>query len=158
VRARAETSQAAPTGGEARADRPGIARTVAVVALVAVALVGGALAMQAYRERAAEGRFCTAAGAMGPLGDSPEEAFAAWWADVDATQLPRRFGTDPNDLPPVPTADDFVRDGRNFRWYASDDVWYQIDIDHPMEAGEVTSDRWQVIGANRCERFTSGDP
>lgn len=128
-----------------------------MVLAVAVIGVGGVSAWTWYADRAAEGRFCTVAGAQGPLGDTPEEAFAAWWRDVDASQLPRWLGTDPANLPPVPTAEDFERDGRNYRWYVSDDVWFQVDIDHPKEAGEVTSDAWQVVGANRCERVTAAD-
>lgn len=134
-----------------------VGRKAATVAVVALVGVGAVAAWTAYAGRAGEGRFCTAAGAQGPLGATPEEAFAAWWRDVDATQLPRRFGPDPASLPPVPTADDFVRDGRNYRWYASDDVWFQVDIDHPKEAGQVTSDGWQVVGANRCERVVASD-
>lgn len=121
--------------------------------VVTVALMGGGtLAFREYRERAGESSLCTLAGTFGPRRGTPEEAFAAWWRGVDPTHLPRRLGPDPSNLPPVPSAADFVRDGRNYRWYASNDVWYQVDIDHPKEAGEITSNDWQVVGANRCER------
>lgn len=92
------------------------------------------------------------AGWLGPSFDSPREAFADWWKQADHEQLRHTAATDPHDLPDRPRAADFVRDGHSYRWVVDTDRWLQVDIDHPREAGAIASDRWTVVGVNRCGR------
>jgi hypothetical protein len=122
---------------------------LAVVALVVLA--GSAAVLVGGRALDAEGRMCTLAGSIGqPTFATPEEAFAHWWSQQDPDPLRFQVTSDPANLPEAPTADDFVRDGRNYRWYGNEGSWIQVNIDHPRAYGEVTSDEWTVTGANRC--------
>lgn len=139
------------------AERSGttVRHKVAAVSLVALVAMGSAVGWKAYSDaHPASGRMCTLAGAIAPEGDTPEEAFALWWAQADHEQLRHAHRDASGHLPPRPTAADFVRDGRNYRWHYAADSWLQVDIDHPREAGVDTSDGWMVIGANACSTVT----
>ncbi|MFN8018510.1 MAG: hypothetical protein U0P45_10340 [Acidimicrobiales bacterium] len=135
--------------------RRSFGRKVAVVALVAAVATGATVAAKAYLDRPGEGQMCTLGGSVGPVEPTPEAAFAAWWRAGDPAQLPHTVASDPRHLPDPPKASDFVRDGRTYRWYVDRDTWLQVDVDHPREAGKVTSEGWTVVGANRCERVTA---
>lgn len=128
-----------------------------VLAVLVLVVAAGSFVAVRHLASQRTGRFCTLAGVIGPTFDTPEEAFADWWAGQDPAQLALGYGRSRDDLPPPPTAADFERDGRNYRWYPYEDHarWLQVDIDHPRADGEQTSDGWTVVGANRCERVTN---
>ena len=119
-------------------------RMVAAVVMVALVGLGGAAAWIVV-SNSAGGRFCTVAGAQGPLGDSPEEAFALWWDGTDSEGFARWGESTSADI-------DFERDGRDYQWHYATGRWIQIDINHPREYGEVISDDWMVTAVNKCER------
>lgn len=132
-----------------------VGHKVATVSLVALAVVGSMVGWRVYSDaHPPSGRSCTLAGALTPEGDTPEQAFALWWAHADHEQLRHAHRDAAGRLPPRPTAADFVRDGRNYRWYFSADSWLQVDIEHPREAGADTSDGWTVVGVNTCSTVT----
>lgn len=139
-------------GGERSVDGPRTSTLPhkAAVVLVVVLAVGSVSLLVRHLTTPSSGRMCTLAGTQAPEGDTPEEAFALWWRTVDHEGLRHIHRDEQGRLPARPAAEGFVRDGRNYRWYLADDVWLQVDIEHPREAGRDTSDGWTVVGANRC--------
>jgi hypothetical protein len=119
-------------------------RPTVVVLIVLLVVVGGAFVWAALQP--ADARMCNIVGTSGPLRESPEAAFEAWWDDVGARSAASEASEALDEPVAPPTFEDFDRSGDNWEWVFADGHLVLVEV----REGNDSVAGFRVSGVNAC--------